>query len=134
MESIMNYLYEYEKYYRRAAPTTHNSIPIFSLRMERLDWMCLLSCMRPAAKYEKLLVFQWSWRVWWICWNESMKATLLLRSSIGGLWAVAPPMAPPRRANAEREKSWWIDEWNQIQIKQSKSKWMSWWMKQQANQ
>ena len=54
---------------------------------------------------------QWlidGWNEWG--WNEIDVVAFLLRSSIGGLWAVAPPMAPPRRANAEREKSNGINE------------------------
>ena len=59
------------------------------------DWLLIdwnERAWRPAAEYEKLLVFQWSWRVWW-SW------VWFVFVELGGLWAVAPPMAPPKEAN-----------------------------------
>ena len=110
MESIMNYLYEYEKYYRAGSFNSFiYSIPFFENGWNWLKWRELTS-MRPQVEWKwinlenemkKIYELEWPSRLGrWVGWVGF--SCLLERWWVMGGW---PPMAPPQRANEDKKRS-----------------------------
>ena len=102
----------------RRPTTTLNSIPIFSLRMERLDWMSLLRAVRQASGDWAMNEMSWSTErcKGWIEWKQ-----LSFASFFCGLVAAAAAMLRNEEANNNNHSmnESTIEEW----VNQSISSW-----------
>ena len=84
-------------------PSTNQSFlfsSFFLMGELKKRWLLRLMAARPVSRMKKLmeLIYEWSLkgRVWWMSW-------CWLMSWMGGLWAAQQPMAPPKKANINKQ-------------------------------
>ena len=91
MESIMNYLYEYEKYYRRSPSATQiNSFLLFENGKKRLIWFAAGSAALCVLRMKK------KWNFFGMN-NEEEVVGWFVFIFLVGYRLAGQPMAPPRR-------------------------------------